>query len=278
MRLHIHHATRYRYTEPVAYSIQQLRVTPRSDACQNIVAWHVDLPGHPRAQRDAHGNTTHTLTLTEPHDEIDVIVDGEVDTFDSPVLLLREGGLSPLAYLADSPLATPDAALTAFARAAAGGGSPRQQAMALMQAVREHVSYVPGSTDVGHRADEVFALGSGVCQDMTHVFLAVCRAVGLPARYVSGYLLTESEHAASHAWADVWLADEGGWLSCDITHGELAFGHFCRLAVGRDYLDACPIRGVRRGGTGESMAVSVYVGDSRAEIDAELAAAQQQQQ
>lgn len=275
MRLHIHHATRYRYTDAAAYSIQHLRLTPRSDLSQQILNWQLSTPGHPRQQRDAHGNTIHTLSLTEPHQEITLIVDGEVETRDAPTLLPRGDGLSPLAYLADSPLATPDGAIAGFALEHYPDGPRRDALLALMQAVCEQVRYQPGSTEVDHTAAEAFALGEGVCQDQAHVFVASCRALGIPARYVSGYLFTDGEHAASHAWADAWLEDENGWLSCDVTHQRFADGHLCRLAVGRDYLDAGPVRGVRRGGSGESLQVKVVVADSPEAVREAQQAAQQ---
>ncbi|HOY24458.1 MAG TPA: transglutaminase family protein, partial [Cellvibrio sp.] len=96
-------------------------------------------------------------------------------------------------------------------------------------------------------------------QDHAHVFIACCRALDLPARYVSGYIHPgDTDHAASHAWADVWL--EGmGWVSFDITNANFAASEHCRLAVGRDYLDACPVRGVRHGGGAEAMEVMVRI-------------------
>jgi len=273
MRLHIHHATRYRYDEPASYSIQHLRLTPRLDPCQQTIGWRVTAPGNPRTQRDAHGNLMHTLTLTSPHNEIALIVDGEVETLDTPILLPRGDDVSPLAYLADSPLATPDEAIVAFAAAYKRRSGSRQQALSLMEAVADAIAYESGNTTVHHTAAEVFEQKSGVCQDLAHVFIAACRAIGVPARYVSGYLHTDVEHVASHAWADVWLGEESGWLACDITHNRMAYGNFCRLAVGRDYLDASPVRGVRRGGQGEIMEVRVVVADSRQALQE----AQQQQ-
>jgi transglutaminase-like putative cysteine protease len=263
MRLHIHHATRYSYTDAAAYSIQHLRLTPRSDQSQQILNWRLSTPGHPRQQRDAHGNTVHTLALNEPHEEIVLIVDGEIETRDEPTLLPRGDGLSPLAYLADSPLATPNEAIAAFALDHFPAGPRREALMSLMLAIAGKVRYQPGATEADHTAAESFALGEGVCQDMAHIFVACCRSLGVPARYVSGYLFTDGEHAASHAWADAWLDDEDGWVSCDITHQRFADGHLCRLAVGRDYLDAGPVRGMRRGGNGESMQVKVVVSDSQ---------------
>lgn len=263
MQLYIQHSSRYRYAEQVSYSIQHLRLTPRHDPCQTILDWQISAPGQLRAQRDAHGNLMHTLTITAPHNEIPIVVEGVVETLNAPILLPRGETLSPLAYLAPSPLATADEAIRAFARNAAGtADTMRAQVLRLMAAVSEIINYVPGSTEVYHNAAEVFAQQRGVCQDQAHVFIAACRTVGIPARYVSGYIHTEHEHTASHAWADVWLADEAGWLACDITHNRLAYDCFCRLAVARDYLDASPIRGMRRGGNGEILDVSVRVTDS----------------
>ena len=264
MRLHIHHSTRYHYATPATYSIQHLRLTPRSDCNQQVLRWHLNTPGHPRQQQDAHGNMVHTLSLTEPHHEIILSVNGEVETSDKPQLLPRNDGLTPLAYLANSPLATPNATIAQFAAENHHGKQPRDALMALIAAIRQKVRYQPGSTEVDHTAAEAFKLGEGVCQDQAHVFVACCRTLGIPARYVSGYLLTDGEHTASHAWADAWIDDghETGWLSCDITHERFADAHLCRLATGRDYLDAGPVRGIRRGGSGESMHVHVVVADN----------------
>jgi transglutaminase-like putative cysteine protease len=132
--------------------------------------------------------------------------------------------------------------------------------MDLVGGIRAAVAYQPGVTDVTHSAAEALDLGAGVCQDQAHVLVACCRAARVPARYVSGYFLDEdSGEVASHAWTDVWLGPEQGWLSLDVTHAEQAGMRRCRLAVGRDCLDAAPVRGVRRGGGKESMTVTVRV-------------------
>jgi transglutaminase-like putative cysteine protease len=95
------------------------------------------------------------------------------------------------------------------------------------------------------------------------VYIASARAIGIPARYVSGYLYTgDANDAASHAWVDVWLGPEIGWQSMDVTHKRPAVRTYCRLAVGRDYLDAAPVRGVRQGGGGEKMEANVLVAES----------------
>ena len=108
-----------------------------------------------------------------------------------------------------------------------------------------------------------FKSGEGVCQDHAHVYIASARAVGIPARYVSGYIYTgDSKDAASHAWVDVWLGSELGWQSVDVTHKRPAVRTYCRLAVGRDYMAAGRRRGGRQAGGGEKMQADGLVAES----------------
>jgi transglutaminase-like putative cysteine protease len=127
--------------------------------------------------------------------------------------------------------------------------------------VRERVRYKAGVTAVDTSAQQALALGEGVCQDHAHVFIAACRAAGLPARYVSGYFHSPAApQLASHAWADVCVdRREHRWLSVDITHDGLMDARHVRLAVGPDYAACAPVRGVREGGGEESMRVNVQV-------------------
>lgn len=263
MQLHIRHETCYRYERPLKYSVQSLHLTPRRDPCQRALSWHISAPGRRVEQIDAHGNVSHLLTLEEPHREILIVVRGIVETAETQVGI-DLGPLSPLAYLAPTGLTAPTDEIRAFAlRAVAGEAEPLTRALALASAVCEAVRYRPGSSDVSDSAALAFASGAGVCQDHAHVFLACARAIGLPARYVSGYLFTgEASDAASHAWVDVWLGGELGWHGVDVTHCRSALRTYCRLAVGRDYLDAAPVRGVRHGGGGERMQTSVLVAES----------------
>jgi transglutaminase-like putative cysteine protease len=263
MQIHIRHETRYSYERPVKYSVQSLHLTPRRDACQRALSWNIAAPGRRLEQIDAHGNISHLLTLEEPHREIRIIVHGVVETADTEGRH-DDGPLSPLAYLAPTLLTLPDENLKAFAQAAAAHvAAPRERARALAEAVCKAVRYRPGISDVQDSAAVSFKSGEGVCQDHAHVYIASARALGMPARYVSGYLYTgDANDAASHAWVDVWLGTEIGWLSMDVTHQRPAVRTYCRLAVGRDYLDAAPVRGVRHGGGGEKMQASVLVSDS----------------
>jgi transglutaminase-like putative cysteine protease len=228
-----------------------------------VLSWHIAAPGRQSAQIDAYGNVVHLLTLDEPHREIRINVSGVVETQEEGSIVPEEGRLSPLAYLAPTALTRADEAITAFVDGrAAHKGHPDHRLLLnkLAAEVCEVVSYEQGATEVHDSAVTAFARGRGVCQDQAHVFIACCRLAGIPARYVSGYVYTGKDgDVASHAWVDAWLAHEKYWMSIDVTHGTLAGAKHCRLAVGRDYLDACPVRGVRRGGGSEQMEVQVRV-------------------
>jgi transglutaminase-like putative cysteine protease len=263
MQLHIRHETRYHYERPVKYSVQSLHLTPRRDLSQRALSWTITAPGRRLEQIDAHGNITHLLTIEELHREIQIVVRGIVETVDVEGRQ-DDGPLSPLAYLASTPLTAPNDELRAFAHGTLDGVTePRLRAQVLAEAVFDAVRYKSGTSDVQDSASVAFGSGEGVCQDHAHVFIASARAVGMPARYVSGYLYTgDATDAASHAWVDVWLGSEIGWQSMDVTHRRPAVRTYCRLAVGRDYLDAAPVRGVRQGGGGEKMEANVLVAES----------------
>jgi transglutaminase-like putative cysteine protease len=260
MLLTIRHETRYRYDQMVKQSVQSLRLTPRNERGQRTLSWRMSAPGRRTEQVDAHGNISHLLTVDEPHQEIAIVVSGVVDALEEGALMQDRGPISPLAYLAPTALTSADEAIAALARGSLSGPSPdRAQLAHLAVAVRTAVNYRPGSTTVADTAVTALQRAEGVCQDQAHVFLACCRAVRLPARYVSGYLLGGGDDVATHAWVDVWLEAEAAWMGIDVTHARPAGADHCRLAVGRDYLDAAPVRGVRRGGGNETLEVSVQI-------------------
>ncbi len=263
MQMHVRHETRYRYEHPIKYSVQSLRLTPRRDPCQRTLAWSIAAPGRRLEQIDAHGNVAHLLTLEEPHREIRIVAQGVVETSDTP-LRFEHTALSPLAYVAATALTAPNDEIRDFAvQAVRQHADSLARAEALAEAVCETIRYRAGSSEVDDTAAASFLNRAGVCQDQAHVYLACARTLGIPARYVSGYLYTgDTSDAASHAWVDVWLDAERGWLSLDVTHRRHAYGPYCRLAVGRDYLDAAPVRGVRRGGGGERLEANVLVAES----------------
>jgi transglutaminase-like putative cysteine protease len=259
MRYRIEHLTEYRYAHAAVLTQQLLRLSPRDEAHQRAAHWKIRTPGTLSVATDAYGNITHMHTLHNTHDRVRIEVLGEVelDTL-ADGRLGENDGLPPPVFVAATPLTIADARLKEFAHA----GLRRSTAAGLLefaQSVRTAIHYEPGQTHVQTTAAEALALGRGVCQDHAHVFIAGCREVGVPARYVSGYYYSprHATHAASHAWADVWV--DNGWISIDITHGCFASGALCRLAVGRDYASACPVRGVRAGGGEEDMKVALTV-------------------
>ena len=190
MQMHIRHETRYRYERPVKYSVQSLHLTPRRDLSQRALTWSISAPGRRLEQIDAYGNISHLLTIEVPHREIQIVVHGVVETADAEARQ-DDGTLSPLAYLAPTKLTAPNEDLKAFAQGALQSiAEPRARAQALAEAVFGAVRYKPGTSDVQDSAAVAFKSGEGVCQDHAHVYIAAARAAGVPARYVSGYILS----------------------------------------------------------------------------------------
>jgi transglutaminase-like putative cysteine protease len=256
MKLSIRHDTTYSYANEVCTSIQFLRLTPQNSERQQILQWHLELPRLVRGQIDPYGNILHVLTMDEPHGALILSAYGEVDIDQS--LEVESDSQSPLPFLRASHLTSADEALLTFAVKQCGVRRDRAALIDLMHGLIDHMPYSPGATAVDSTAAQAFAGRAGVCQDHTHAFLACSRSLGIPARYVSGYLCTEDEsHLASHAWAEAWLDD--GWYSFDVTNRLARPERHLKLAVGLDYLDACPVRGMRRGGGAESMLARVQV-------------------
>ncbi|MEI7347243.1 transglutaminase family protein [Dickeya chrysanthemi] len=254
MKLTINHLTHYRYDEEVKFSTQYLRLTPQSSARQRIREWKLTLPTSAVATTDAYGNLMHVLTLDSPHHDIVIHAQGVVEIADNVEDLSEESGesLSPLVFLRGTELTEADEPIREFARRYYREADPAGSLETLMAELRLKMPYTPGATQVHDTAAAAFAKGKGVCQDHTHVFLACCRSLRIPARYVSGYVYSrDTEHVAMHAWAEAWLNER--WYSFDITNNTRRLNQHLRLAVGMDYLDACPVRGSRLGGGCEEM-------------------------
>lgn len=231
--------------------------------------------GTPASQlsMDPFGNDRLVFSHSRVHERLSVRCSFEVglsapplpDPLDSPAweevaqsLRYHAGAVRTEAveYTLASHFAPRDAALAAFAREAFTPERPlAEAALALMSLIHERFDYKPLSTHVGTRAPEALALRRGVCQDFAHVLIGACRSIGLAARYVSGYLLTQPPPGqprlvgadASHAWAAVWCPVQG-WLALDPTNDVPAGIDHVTLAWGRDYADVAPLRGVIRGG------------------------------
>ena len=261
MKLYITHHTHYHYSEPLYYAIQSLHLTPQSGPTQTVVSWEVKAGGALYGLRDGVGNWVQTYSRMGPTSVASVRAQGVVQSLD--VAIFDEAlGLHPTYFLGNSPLAERDPRMTTWAKAQVGDTqASAQTVLALACAVSQRVAYRPGSTEVQTLALEAFDWESGVCQDQAHVMVAMCRGLGWPARYVSGYFCApDAPELASHAWVDVCVdVSRQRWVSVDITHGCLTDKRHVRLAVGADYSLCAPIRGMRQGGGEETMAVDLRI-------------------
>ena len=260
MRISIDHVTRYAYEHPVRYSTQYLRLVPPSDARQQVIDWTLETPATPIELRDGYGNILHVLTIEKPVTEIVIRSAGVVETSARVDDMPDERRLSPLVFLRPGPLTRVEGPLVEFAEQFRRRAATLSGLRALSDAIHAKLPFQPGITAVHSTAREAFDAANGVCQDHAHVFIACCRFLGVPARYVSGYLYIErglEGPVASHAWAEAWVVDR--WRSFDITNGRPAGEQHVRIAVGADYLDASPVRGIRFGGGEERMVAGAVV-------------------
>jgi len=253
MLLSVWHSTVYRYGMQVTRSTQYIRLSPAGGPRQRVIDWTVELPVVSVTTTDAFDNLTHVLTLDVPHEEIRILARGrvEVDEVDEGE---PAGRINPRVFLRATPLTETDDAIRGFLDPlrALIRSRPLMGVTDLMHAMLDRMPYEKGHTSVDSTAAQSFAAGRGVCQDHAHVFVACCRELTIPARYVSGYVYTpDREHVASHAWAEAWLSNR--WLSFDVSRARRAGDAHLKLAVGLDYLDACPVRGVRLGGGEEEL-------------------------
>ncbi len=267
MRLKIPHTTTYRYDAPVHYALQQLRLTPRSDHGQTIESWNARITGGAeQVSFDDHfGNHVDLVLMDDGAQEIAITCEGVVLTEDRAGIVGQHRGYAPLwLYKETTTPTTPDAGLRKLARgygrSGNEGGALISELHALSAEILDHVAYTTGRTDAATTADEAWAAGHGVCQDHAHIMITAARLMGLPARYVSGYLMMEgvSEQEATHAWCEVFV-DGLGWVGYDVSNGISPDERYVRVATGRDYFDAAPIHGLRLGTGNEDLHVRLQV-------------------
>jgi transglutaminase-like putative cysteine protease len=263
MLIRVEHSTAYSYSEPLLASTQYLRMTPVSGRTQAVESWKLSCPGAVTTPwQDQYGNLCHALTVAQPVSALEVRVCGLVRTRDtSGVVGTAPSELPTAIYLRETPYTVVSSSISDFAAPFA----PKLKRDAIetlheiMLAIAEAVSYSPGETHVHTTGAEALEQGTGVCQDYAHIFCAACRALGVPARYVSGYMAEGADHAAhaaSHAWAEACV-DHLGWIGFDPTNRACATEAYIRTAIGLDYAEASPVRGVRSGGGTETMTVKV---------------------
>lgn len=271
MLIRVRHETIHRYGAPAKSAMQRLLVTPRNHDGQHVRQWRIDVD-HDCALtsgEDAFGNIEHRFFVEGPLQTLTTLVEGEVETFDQAGVVSGAVERVPLAlFLRETPLTRPDAALSSFARdVAARELTTLARLHALMAALRDGVAHENSPAYSATNASEAFAKRHGVSEDFAHVFIACARTLGIPARYVSGYLRQddgEAAQVASHAWAEAYVAGLG-WVGFDPVHALCPNESYVRVAVALDQLGASPVRGARIGGGVEETTVVVRVEDARAQ-------------
>jgi len=304
MLLQVLHETRYDYSAPVENAQHVSCLRPLDDAGQQVLGHELQIspePAHQRSVLDVYGNSRSYFSLRSSHASLKVSARSLVRTQAQPELSTRasvsweqlrqhcryQAGAdwdAAIEFAFASPCAPRDEAFAEFARPSFPAGRPvAEAAWDLMTRIHTQMRYESQSTEVNTPALRALQQGKGVCQDFAHILVACCRSLGLPARYVSGYMLTSPPpgqprlvgNDTSHAWASVYcMAAEaarkpeagragsrppGYWLDLDPTNNRIPGQDYVRAATGRDFLDVSPLRGVIQGGSSHSLSVAVTV-------------------
>jgi transglutaminase-like putative cysteine protease len=285
VKYRVRHATTYRYADPVDLASHMLHLAPRSLAHQAVLESAIVATPEPArvAERTDHfGNGVAWLFMDRPHERFEVTLDATVDVLfplppdvaDTPpwervAALAAAGGAAAwqaAEYVFDSPMAPADPGAGGYAAASFPPGRPVLAGLLdLMGRIRREFAFKAGVTTISTPVARVLAQRAGVCQDFTHLMIAGLRALGLPARYVSGYLRTRPPPGTlarrgadqSHAWVGAWLGPEHGWVDFDPTNDLVVRDEHVVLAWGRDYGDISPVRGIILGGGHHTVSVAV---------------------
>jgi transglutaminase-like putative cysteine protease len=265
LALQVRHTTHYAFGKPVVHALQRLRLTPKETQGQRIIDWQMrfDNARIELHYDDQHFNHVTLVSLDPGVREVTVTCEGLVETEDNAGVIGRHSGHLPLwSFLRQTPLTRPGTKLRALLRdvPAAASAAPLDYLHALSGLIRARVTYETGRTDAATTAEEAVLHGYGVCQDHAHVFIGAARANGIPARYVSGYLLMDDriEQEATHAWAEAHV--EGlGWVGFDVSNGISPDPRYVRVATGSDYRDAAPVTGISIGAADQRLTVGVAV-------------------
>jgi transglutaminase-like putative cysteine protease len=256
MKLMINHQTHYQYTQPAKNSIQYIKMTPQSNAHQQVLSWGVSVPGEQVSHVDAFNNIWLTAAQRFTYQNMTIMAQGIVE-INADTQHAIDLDLNPILFLQKTQSTLCNAEMIDFARRYVPFVS-HDNLVQLSEALLAHMPYISDTTGVFTTAIHAFEERQGVCQDHTHVFLAMCRVLGVPARYASGYLyVPDTSHLASHAWAEVYL--DQYWYTFDISNQLYTPGSHIYVAIGRDYWDVAPVRGVREKGGVESMSSIVQV-------------------
>lgn len=256
MKLMINHQTYYQYTAPAKNSIQYIKMMPQSNRHQEVLHWNISVPGQNTCQKDQFDNMWMTATQHFEYMDLMIMAQGVVD-IDEHNLFGIDTALDPMHFLQVTPFTQCSSEMLQFAQQYVTHINV-QNLQRLAAVILNEMPYMPATTTVRHQASESFAAKQGVCQDHSHVFIAMAKALGVPARYVSGYLFVNDQaHLASHAWAEAFI--QGKWYCFDVSNQIFQPNSHIYIATGRDYWDVAPVRGVRSHGGLESMHSIVQV-------------------
>lgn len=256
MKLMINHQTHYQYTDWAKNSVQYIKMTPQTNAHQAVLTWGVSVPGQTQSQLDAFQNIWLTSTQRYAYQNMTIMAQGIVE-INPHTQYAIDLDLLPQIFLQNTESTQCDAEMRAFAQTYVPDIS-HANLVKLSEALIQRMPYISYTTDVHTKAVDAFHQQQGVCQDHSHVFIGMCKALGIPARYASGYLyVPDSSHLASHAWAEVFLDHK--WHTFDISNQLYTPSSHIYVAIGRDYWDVAPVRGVREKGGIESMSSIVQV-------------------
>ncbi len=262
MRISVSHVSEYTYEGPQTSTVQALRLTPAPVKCQTVLSWTIDAPGFGTACSYLDGFGNHVDLVSAPADlaVVRVAAFGEVETTDTGgVAGWTDEAVAPGAFLRVSPITALSDEIEAIA-ASVRQANRLATLHTLMDALHERLEYDPGSSNAKTSAAAAFAAGRGVCQDHAHVFITAARSLGIPARYVTGYLVLHEQTGAPahHAWAEA-LVEDIGWVGFDTTNAQCPTDRYVRLGSGLDAASAAPIRGFRRLAGQERLSVAVTV-------------------
>ena len=270
VRYEIEHISRYSYAAPVQQCVMLLCLEPRQDRGQRLIDFEIETqpPANLNRETDCFGNTRHLLDLHQTHQILEITTRSTVEVASAPPLpaRLHTGAWEEIRshrescatwdFTHSSALVRPSPTLTEFVNrhGIAPGDDPLESLMQLSHTLHDCLQYIPGSTTAESTVEHIIETGRGVCQDYAHLMIAIARSWDIPARYVSGYLNPtdqpdeQAPSNATHAWVECRLP-ELGWVGFDPTNQSFAGeGGKVHIAVGRDYRDVSPTRGVLQGG------------------------------
>jgi transglutaminase-like putative cysteine protease len=276
----IRHLTRFRYSQPISESIMETRMHPRSDSSQHCLTYSLSVSPRCRvfSYRDHLGNNVQHFDIPGEHNQLVIVAESVVeqqmmpdvprflapDAWNALDAMIEDGDYWEMLLPSTFAVETPALVLLAKQMGVERRDDPLMLVQELNQSLFDYFDYEPRSTRVDSPIDEAIVSGKGVCQDFAHTMIALLRHVGIPARYVSGYLYRGREDHdrstpdATHAWVDA-LIPHLGWVGFDPTNNLVAHNRHIRTAVGRDYADVPPTHGIFRGKTDSELYVAVHV-------------------